>query len=93
MGCKDLIIFTPILELILIPFRLGEYLHSISAISSPLYIFLFFIFILPFIFFNISIIPVLELLTFTFLIKISEFSVNNVRTIKNEAELISPGIV
>ena len=82
-----------ILGLIFIPLRLGEYLHSISAISSPLYIFLFLIFIFPFIFFNISMTPVLELLTFTFFIKILEFFVNNVRTIKNEAELISPGIV
>jgi len=44
-------------------------------------------------FFNMSIIPVLDLFTLTFLINILEFFDNKVSTIKKALELMSPGIL
>ena len=65
---------------------------NMSATGSLFINLLFLVVIFTFIFFRISIIPVLEGLTLTFLIKIFEFFDNAVKTIKKAAELISPGI-
>ena len=64
---------------------------TMSEVSSPLYIFLFFKLILQFIFFKIVIIPILLLLIFIFLILIFEFFERAVKTIKKALELMSPG--
>ena len=51
------------------------------------------ILICAFIRFNIVMIPILEGLMLIFLIVISEFLDNKVKTIKKDAELMSPGIL
>ena len=63
----------------------------ISPIVRLYIIFLFKILIFAFILFKILIIPIREGFTFTFFINNSEFLDKRVNTIKNEAELISPG--
>ena len=64
---------------------------KISATSSPLYFFVFLIFIFAFILFKICKIPVLVGLIFTFFINKEEFFASSVNTRKKDDELISPG--
>ena len=73
------------------PLIFFELSTTMSEVSSPLYIFLFFKLILQFILFKIVIIPVRLLLIFIFLILILEFFERAVKTIKKALELISPG--
>ena len=74
-----------------IDFKFVILLTLMSAISSALYSLLFVILILAFILLSIFKIPILEELIFTSLIKMVEFLDSNVRTMKKDAELISPG--
>ena len=73
-----------------------KYLLLSTLISPIIHLYNFFyltILILAFILFKIFKIPILDGFILMFLINNSEFFDNNVRTIKKDAELMSPGIL